>query len=158
MAENRTSKVTTLAKAAAALAAVVGASLMGATSASAAGYDDYFAFTSGSVLVNGHVDFVGNNRVDVGSVMVRDAPGDAYCTVVTAQLRSSSAPNWNAGNRITLGSVCGGRTGYLPFKTITTGYGDHFGVVIDAHRGTGGPIVGEAFCRKGSDALQTACS
>ena len=94
---------------AAALTAVLGIST---PSQAISQIDDQARYGDGSVF---SVDYQGTRTVTVAAWIV-DRPGDAYCTSAAVEIKDAS---WNIiGQRVTLGSVCGGRTGFVE-RTIT---------------------------------------
>ena len=94
---------------AASLAAVVSLS---APSHAISQIDDQARYGDGSGF---SVDYQGTRTVTVAAWIV-DRPGDVYCTSAAVELKDA---NWSLiGQRVTLGSVCGGRTGFVE-RSIT---------------------------------------
>lgn len=140
-----------------ALAGVIACSTPGLASAFTA--DDSYNYTSSTgAWIGAQVDFLGTRSADVW-VVVKDAPGDQYCTIAEAELYANDSAGYRKlGNTINLGAVCNGNTATLPIKRISTTAGDIFEVRVQTRRGTGGPwatIMG--LCRRAQDGPYDNC-
>lgn len=123
------------------------------TSAHAFVADDSFdQYGTGGARIAGSADYLTARSLDLVAY-IKDRPGDAYCTIVEAELWANDSRGYRKlGNTITLGSVCNGNGVTLPVKRLSTQAGDIFELRVQARRGSGGPwATNMAICRVASD-------
>lgn len=86
--------------------------------ASAAGVQPYASSTVNGMWHSGSTQFYNSNTKFSASVFFNDVAGDPYCT----QLKMRAHQSNGLVGTFTVGSVCGGRSGTLPY-TITAAAG-----------------------------------